>query len=107
MSLENLKQLLLSLVFNGNFSTYTSEIDPLHIRTTALALQQLAANCIQLIFQYATPLGLESLGWKWFIVHISYIIIDLAVIWFFLPESKGYALEEIAVIFGEPLIRSF
>lgn len=71
------------------------------MRTTALALQQLTTNCVQLIFQYATPIGLENLGWKYFIVHVPWIVVEFVVIAIFLPETKGYALEEIAVLFGE------
>jgi hypothetical protein len=56
---------------------------------------------VQLIFQYATPIGLENIGWKYFIVHVPWIVIEFLVIYFFLPETKGYALEEIAILFGE------
>ena len=68
---------------------------------TAFALQGLTGNCVGLIFQYATPIGLQKLGWKYFIVHVPWILIEFLVIYFFFPETKGYALEEIAVLFGE------
>lgn len=90
-----------SLGFNGNFTCYLAEINTFHIRTTALAIQQFTTNCVQLIFQYATPIGLENLGWKYFIIHVPWIMIEFAVVFMFFPETKGYALEEVAVLFGE------
>jgi hypothetical protein len=78
-----------SLGFNGNLSLYLSEINPFHIRATGIAVFQFTGNCVGLIFNYATPIGLENLGWKYFIIHIPWIIIEIAVLYLLFPETKG------------------
>jgi hypothetical protein len=93
------------LGFNGNLTLYLGEIVSFNIRTTGIALNQLTGSCVNLIFQYATPIGLENIGWKYFIVHIPWIMIEFVVVYLVFPETKGYALEEISVLFGELIVQ--
>ncbi len=45
------------------------------------------------------PIGLENIGWKYYIVFCCFLVVFLGVTWWLFPETKGYSLEEIAVLF--------
>jgi hypothetical protein len=49
--------------------------------------------------QYVNPIGIEALGWKFYLVYVVVLIIECLVIYFFYVETRGPALEEIALLF--------
>lgn len=48
---------------------------------------------------FVNPIALEAIGWKYYIVFIVLLVVYSILAWFFFPETKGYTLEEIAVVF--------
>jgi hypothetical protein len=48
--------------------------------------------------QYVNPIGLASLAWKFYLVYIAILVIEVACIWFLFVETQGPTLEEIAVL---------
>jgi len=48
------------------------------------------------------PIGLETIGWKYYIVFCVLLVIFLAVTYFVFPETRGHSLEEIAEVFDGP-----
>ena len=55
----------------------------------ALSLSTFAVN-------YINPVGLENIGWRYYIITIVFTTLVLVVIYFFFVETKGLSLEEIA-----------
>lgn len=55
-----------------------------------------------MIAAFTNPVGLENLGWKFYIVFCCFLVVILAVTWFTFPETKGFSLEEIVQIFDGP-----
>jgi Na+/glutamate symporter len=45
------------------------------------------------------PIALAALGWKYYIVFVVVVILYCLTAYFLYPETKGYTLEEMAVIF--------
>lgn len=45
------------------------------------------------------PIGLDSIGWKYYLVYVVILVIESFIAYGFFVETKGKALEEIAVIF--------
>ncbi len=48
---------------------------------------------------FVNPIALEAIGWKYYFVFIVILIIMCFTVYFFYPETKGYTLEHMAVIF--------
>ncbi|TVY62513.1 Lactose permease [Fusarium oxysporum f. sp. cubense] len=88
-----------NLGLNGNLGLYITEILPFNLRMRGQALYQLFATCFTLLSTYAIPVGLDDLAWKLYTIFIPWVVIEVAVIYFVFPETKGPSLEEIAVIF--------
>lgn len=45
------------------------------------------------------PIGLDNIGWKYYIVYVVILVIESCIAYGWFVETKGKALEEIAVIF--------
>lgn len=54
------------------------------------------------IAAFCNPIGMENIGYKYYIVFCCLLAVFLAVTYFVFPETKGRSLEEIAEIFDGP-----
>lgn len=45
------------------------------------------------------PIALESIAWKYYIVFVVVLIIYGVTVYFAFPETRGYSLEQMAVVF--------
>ncbi|KAL2838639.1 general substrate transporter [Aspergillus pseudoustus] len=82
---------------------YPTEIFPYYLRSKGLAVEMISVYGCLVITAYCNPIGLENLGWKYYVVFCAILTVILATVYFYFPETKGHTLEEIAVIFdGEP-----
>lgn len=83
-------------------ATYIMEVTPYSLRAKASMLYQLTGNLAGIYNSFANPVAMEAISWKYYIVWCVAIGIHLVLIWFFFPETKGRALEEVAEIFDGP-----
>lgn len=60
---------------------------------------QLAATCILIFNGYANPVAMEAISWRYYIVYICVLAVEVVLVFFFFPETKGKTLEEVAFIF--------
>jgi hypothetical protein len=56
-----------------------------------------------IILSQITPVALENVGWRYYALFIATNFIAALVYYFFLPETGGKSLEEIAELFGDTL----
>lgn len=82
--------------------SYPTEIFPYTLRSKGITCELLSIYCSLVIAAFVNPIGMENLGWKYYIVFCCFLVIFLAVTWIFFPETKGRSLEEIAEIFDGP-----
>lgn len=45
------------------------------------------------------PIGLDTIGWKYYLVYVAILAVESLIAYGWFIETKGKALEEIAVLF--------
>lgn len=78
---------------------YPTEIFPYSLRSKGLAVEMMAVYGSLIISSFCNPIGIDNLDWKYYIVYCVFLVGILTTVYFYFPETKGYTLEEIAVIF--------
>lgn len=78
---------------------YTTEILPYGIRAKALSVYVFIQTLAIAFNQYVNPVGLESIGWKYYIVFIVLDFTWVVICYFFVLETKGYTLEEVTRLY--------
>ncbi|KAK2017533.1 lactose permease [Colletotrichum eremochloae] len=79
--------------------SYPVEIFPYTQRGRGLTVA-LSSTFISLIIgQFCNPIGLSTLGWKYYIVFCVILTVLFFLIWLLFPETKGRTLEQIAEVF--------
>ncbi|OAK98387.1 MFS sugar transporter [Phaeosphaeriaceae sp. SRC1lsM3a] len=83
---------------------YSAEILPTNIRSegVALATTTYFISCITFVTPGATAIA--SIGYKYFVVFACLTLVSVLVIYFMYPETKGKSLEELAELFGDPVV---
>lgn len=58
------------------------------------------SNKLALFFnQLVNPVGLDSIGWKYYFVFVGWIAVETSIFYFAYPETLGHSLEGIGQIF--------
>ena len=91
-----------SLAFTPLIVSYTLEILPYSLRAKGFNVFNFVISVALIFNQYVNPIALGNIGWKYYIVFCCLLVAFLFIVWFLFPETKGYSLEEIAVIFDGP-----
>jgi MFS family permease len=87
------------IAWPGLALAYTVEICPYRVRAKALTFGFFIIGLSAIFNQYVNPIGIKSLGWKFYIVYIVVLVLEVGIIYFFFIETKGPSLEEIAELF--------
>lgn len=86
--------------------SYTVEIVPFKNRSKTLMLMQLSVSAALVFNQYANPVALEALNWKYYIIYCVVLAFEFVYCYLFVVETRGkhgpLPLEEIAAIFDSP-----
>jgi len=48
---------------------------------------------------FVNPIGLQNLDWKYLIVYVVWLCLEVVFIYFFFPETFGKTLEELTFLF--------
>lgn len=92
-------QLFYCIAFSPLPVAYSVEVLPYSIRAKGMATYVLSTKCAVFVNQYVNPIGLESIGWRFYIVYVAVLAVESFIAYGWFLETKGKALEEIAVIF--------
>ncbi|KAI5456700.1 general substrate transporter [Mariannaea sp. PMI_226] len=84
---------------NGPPWVYVTEILPTHLRAKGANIMQIAGTCALIFNGYANPVAMAAITWKYYIVYCCIIAVEIVLVYFFFPETKGRSLEEIGFIF--------
>lgn len=80
---------------------YASEIMPLRYRHVGFALSVSAQWIMAFVTVLAGPIAIAnpSVGWKAWIWFLVFNVIAIPFVYFYCPETRGYSLEEIDLVF--------
>lgn len=94
-----LYNLAYSIAWSGLLVAYAVEIVPFALRAKGLAVMFFCVNAALFFNNYVNPIALAALGWKYYLVYVSWLLVELVVVYLFYPETRGPTLEEMAKIF--------
>jgi Na+/melibiose symporter-like transporter len=80
---------------------YVSEIFPTEIRPIGMGFSLLGQFLATIILLQTAPIGINNVGWKYYLVIICWCIVFIPIVYLFWPETARLSLEEIAAKFGD------
>ncbi|KPI45215.1 Lactose permease [Cyphellophora attinorum] len=90
-----------NIACNPLLYSYPTEIMPFYMRSRGLAVKNLTGQVALIINMYVNPIALAAIGYHYYIFFIGLNLFWLTMIYLFFPETKGYSLEELAVLFDD------
>jgi len=78
---------------------YLMEISPFSLRSKTSMIYSLNTQISSIFNGFVNPVALKNIGWKYYIVYCVVLACEFVIVYFFFPETKGYGLEEVAVLF--------
>ncbi|RSM01339.1 hypothetical protein CEP52_008591 [Fusarium oligoseptatum] len=80
---------------------YPTEILPYRLRAKGLSILVLTTKAASFFNQFVNPIGMDTLGWKYYIVYVVWLLVEIAVFYFLYPETRGLTLEKAQAVFGD------
>jgi hypothetical protein len=92
-------------VMNAFGPTYASEIMPTEIRAAGVASGYLVFNALAIMITQVTPIAIEKIAWRYFLIFLIMDCIFLVIAYFFYPETKNMELERVGEAFGDEVVK--
>ncbi|OAA59741.1 General substrate transporter [Niveomyces insectorum RCEF 264] len=86
---------------DANTFVYCSEIFPSHFRAYGNAWSLCTLFLSSMVYLEAAPTAFAVIGWRYYLLFICLSALNIAIIWYYFPETKGLSLEEIGEVFGD------
>lgn len=78
---------------------FAAEVFPIRIRTLGMLLAVLNQWLAQYVIVYVTPIMIDHITYGTFYFFGSSIFVSALIVYFFMPETKGFRLEDMYMIF--------
>ncbi|KAL2818725.1 general substrate transporter [Aspergillus cavernicola] len=82
-------------------NAYPCEIWPYRLRSRGLAVTWFSVVLGNMFNTFVNPIALDAIGWKYYFVFVAFLICYEITVYFTYPETRGYSLEQMAVIFDK------
>ena len=79
---------------------------PTCIRSAGVATAYVVMHSIMIMIVQVTPLALEVISWRYFLIFLISNAIFVVILYFYFPETKGKTLEEMNALFGDEASRA-
>ncbi|KAJ5610637.1 hypothetical protein N7510_007356 [Penicillium lagena] len=79
--------------------TYPLEVVTLQMRAKTWAFVLLTIQVASIFGSYVNPIGLQNIGWKFYIYYDIWVLLIFLIVYFFFVETSGPTLEELAYLF--------
>jgi MFS family permease len=83
---------------------YSTEILPYRLRAMGISISVFTTKSSLFFNQFVNPIGLASIGWKYYFVYVGWVAVEVLIMFFFFPETKGHSLETMPEVFGEHVL---
>lgn len=83
---------------------YCSEIFPTHLRSRGLSFGVAILFLSTIAYLEAAPTAFAVIEWRYYLLFICLTAINIPLIWYYFPETKGLSLEEIGEKFGDEVV---
>ncbi|GAA5892803.1 hypothetical protein JCM6882_000584 [Rhodosporidiobolus microsporus] len=87
------------LVCGPLFFSYQYECLSYSMRAKGALVWGIANKLISIFNSYVNSIALDRIGWRYYVVYNCLLALQLTGMYFLAVETKGYTLEEIAVLF--------
>lgn len=87
--------------FLGANFLYCTEVAPTRLRVPMAGISTANHWLWNFVVNMVTPVAIETIGWKYYLVFLIISAIILPVVYFGYPETMGRSLEELEVMFTE------
>jgi len=88
-----------NIAMNPLAYAYPTEILPYSMRTKGMAVMVAVGQALLIVSQYANPVAIAAIGWKYWLFFLGMLVLFLIMVWFTYPETKGLTLEELGRLF--------
>lgn len=85
-------------------TVYQTEILPYHLRAKVYVIGWFMLDGVLLFNGFVTPIAMDAIGWKYYILYCCILAVELVVVYYSFPETKGLSLEEVSSVFGESVV---
>jgi sugar porter (SP) family MFS transporter len=96
---------MMTIVFSLSFGPVSwvlaSEVFPTSARSIGTSVATCANWAFNVCLSEVSPIAMNAIGWKFYIVFIVLNTLDGAAIYALFPETKGLTLEEMSAVFGD------
>ncbi|VTT58076.1 unnamed protein product [Fusarium fujikuroi] len=90
-----------AIFFNAMIWVVSSELFPTFLRSKGMAFAVSSKSVVAIVLSQITPLALKEVSWRFYALFIACNTAAAVLYFFFLPETGGKTLEEIAELFGD------
>ncbi|KPM35791.1 hypothetical protein AK830_g10780 [Neonectria ditissima] len=90
-----------AIFFNAMIWVVPSELFPFFLRSKDLAFAVFCKATVGIVLSQITPVALANVSWRYYSLFIATNLTAAIIYFFFLPETSGKSLEEIAELFGD------
>ncbi|KAJ5114460.1 hypothetical protein NUU61_000219 [Penicillium alfredii] len=88
-----------NIAFTPLILAYPAEIWTFSLQAKGVAISAIENYLALLFHQFINPIAFEAISWKYYFDFLVILLAKLVTIYTTYPETHGYSLEEIAVIF--------
>lgn len=81
---------------------YVIESAPFSLRAKTSMIFQFCAYTASVFNNFVNPIAMDAIEWRYYIVYCVILASEIVITYFYLPETRGRGLEEIAEIFDGP-----
>ncbi|EAW16705.1 sugar transporter (hexose transporter [Aspergillus fischeri NRRL 181] len=82
-------------------TAYPCEVWPFRLRSRGLSVAWVSVVFGNMFNTFVNPIALDAIGWKYYFVFVAVLVAYEFTVYFYYPETRGYSLEEMAVIFDK------